>query len=179
MEHLSEMETRVSDWLKFAEAKNAANVTLSIALTSIILNVFSNVQDYQWLCYLLIFPLLISAFLSMISFFSHVASPTGIISCFISYNKPTPKNLFNFNYIAKLSPADYIDELGSFFNTPSITVLNSPLTLLKAEQVHTLARIAYIKYQIFNFALIVLSLEFMLILVSLIIAQRSCEFQQP
>lgn len=107
-----EILTSVSDWLKFAEAKNGTLLVFDSGISIAILSIINSInsaststapRDAPDLLYILLFIFGTGAVLSLLSFFPILSNNTKIFKC-----KKTPnQNPLFFGHIASLSDNEY------------------------------------------------------------------------
>lgn len=148
---LSETFLNVSEWLKFAEQKNAAliafNSAMSVGILAVMPSVDASICWLRCLGFASIFFLWLGAVVSLWSFIPAVRIPKprdwsgGLLD----------DNLLFFGHIAKHTPKSYLDAVLKL--TESTDVTPSRLDKQYAEQIVTNAQIAMRKYNLFADAL--------------------------
>lgn len=138
----------VSDWLKFAEAKNAA---LLVAASALVLALFEHFPDQSQTAWLRGFCttgtsfLLLSVLICLLSFLPKVDFPW-----LASRRKQNPDdNLFFFGHIADYSAKEYVEAL---YQAVGLQAQNKKLEIDLAGQVVINARIGMKKYRFFTVA---------------------------
>lgn len=141
----------VIDWIKFAEAKNAALLTLNSAAMfagyRIVFQIKRELSTIESSCLLfLAILLLISAVICLMSFFARIK--TRYLYSIPAKSKSP--NLYFFGDIASFSSKDYVAALAKTINENEIA---KELDMMLADQVIANSRIAARKFRLFNIAL--------------------------
>jgi len=141
----------VVDWLKFAEAKNAALLTLNSAALFGVYRIVVFKEDLDtWVRAYLICTgllLLVSGAICLMSFFARLRTRY----LFPTPNKPQSPNLYFFEHIAGFSDQQYLADLANVIGVP--TPKNNSPEYMIANQVVINARIGARKFKLFNMAL--------------------------
>jgi hypothetical protein len=163
-EKLRYILTTVSEWLKFAEAKNGA---LLVADTAILFGVFtvlnrSTVQ--RVFIYLAVILVIVSAISSLVSFI-----PQLKVFSFTSKKRAGKKaSLVFYGHIAEYEPQSYIEALHAESGTEPAVI--APMEVDYAQQIITNSRIAVRKYRCFNVGLCLTVLALLFLLVASLIS---------
>lgn len=150
-ERLGHILSIVNEWLKFAEAKNAALLAANTAIIFAVLRVLdSKTICRQWLsAYLLLGLLLLAAaaFIALVSFIPQVRIPWLALR-----RQPSSRdNLLFYGDIAYYDPTNYLQALGAR-TTPAANAFSS-FEQDYAVQIVTNSRIALRKYVLFSAAI--------------------------
>lgn len=144
---LANILDRTNDWLKFAEAKNAAILILNCAVLFGALQSLNNEAPLpllmEWFLINLIFFLVAGTIFSAASLISRLNPPLWIK---FPARKANP-NILYFGDISSLSEDSYLVE---YYKTLEIQREPSKLDSQYANQIVTNSKIAYIKYRLFN-----------------------------
>lgn len=143
----------VNDWLKFAEAKNAALITFNGVILFNSYNLFKSIFNISfWLdfyIYSFIICLILSILISLFSFY-----PQTNISKSTSKAPNDNDNLIFYTHIIKYKEIDYLNALNIAANQQNNKESNpSKIELNYATQIITNAKIADRKYMCFKFAI--------------------------
>lgn len=173
---LQNIENNIADWLKFAEAKNAALITFNSAFCFFLFKYFENLnKGYEkTLIAIFIICLIISIFVCLLSFIAKINGPrfNKIVLKFIEKQKETD-NLLYYKDIAKYSVEDYKFLFYSKFSTLSNDEIPSKIDAFENElikQICALSKIALKKYIFFNTSLYITLLPVIFFVVAIIIA---------
>lgn len=141
--------SKVNDWVKYAEAKNAANIAFSSASifgVSRIMLSKPDLSDYiHYYSYLIISLLALSLVLSLISFIPKLKTPWINIG-----NCEENDNLLYFGHACKYSGSKYLDKLylGNAANSK-----NYEVELMYSNQIVINSKVAYTKFGLFDLAI--------------------------
>lgn len=147
LEILKDVLSKTNDWIKFAEAKNAANIILCSGV------VFSIVQkidikdaniyvETYFLCVTVL--LLISLIISLLSFVPKLKMPWIHMG-----NKSDDDNFIYFGHAYKYSARDYLSLINSDNKFP---IEKTKVEIAYSNQIVTNSKIAYIKFKQFDIA---------------------------
>ena len=146
---LKDTLTKVNDWIKFAEAKNAANIALCSTLIIFISRIIvSDVSYNEFFCYYLYYSIAIitiSCFISLLSFIPKLDFPWIIIG-----DTSKDDNFLYFGHACKYSPTKYLSLL---YSGEDLKKENINLEMAYAKQIVVNSRIAYIKFKQFDIAI--------------------------
>lgn len=141
--------SKVNDWVKFAEAKNAANIAFCSASTFAIARVIlsnQNLNGYAHLYgYIVVLFLVLSLVLSLISFIPKLKTPWIKIG-----SRDKNDNLLYFGHACKYSGSKYLDKLYSGNASKSE---NYEVELMYCDQIVVNSKVAYIKFSQFDLAI--------------------------
>jgi len=147
---LKDTLSKVNDWIKFAEAKNAANVAFCsagiFAMSRMILSAESlHKLLLIYMCFV-ISLLVVSSALSLLSFIPQLKTPWVHIG-----NRDNNDNVLYFGHACKYSANVYLDKIyfGKAENSEKYN-----LELLYAEQIVINSRVALIKFKQFDMAIL-------------------------
>lgn len=155
-EKLQKIFTNVNDWLKFAEAKNAALLALTGAATLSILNLDSTKVSCSLFCYLthVTLPLLgITIIIVLASFIAHT-KPFFVSKK--SQNQLPEDNLLFFGDVSKYKAEEYLQALYDKGSLDKNAEIIRSIELEYAQQIVYNSKIAATKYKLFNTALLLL-----------------------
>ena len=149
IETLRDTLSKVNDWIKFAEAKNAANTAFCSAsifgLTRITLGIESiNIFLKCYLVFIIIL-LAISLSLSLMSFIPSLKIPWLHIG-----KREKDDNLLYFGHACKYNGSKYLDFL---YNNKPHKSDNYEIEISYSNQIVINSKIAYIKYKQFDMAM--------------------------
>ncbi len=145
-EKLFKIFNNVNDWLKFAEAKNAALVAFNgVSIFGIIQAFQSELIKDDWLCNYLQFIIVLLIFSTITSLISF-APKVKMVK--LSWAKPSGKNVLFFEYLKTLDNTEILKQI---FEGVSIEFTNFEKDL--AEQIKQNSYIASKKYGFFSIAL--------------------------
>jgi hypothetical protein len=141
--------SKVNDWVKYAEAKNAANIAFcSASVFAIARVVISKPELNEFIhlySYLVVLILTLSLFLSLVSFAPKLKAPwIRIGSCEES------DNLLYFGHACKYSGSKYLDKL---YLGNAINSRNYEIELMYCEQIVVNSKVAFIKFSQFDLAI--------------------------
>lgn len=146
--NLDLMLSKVVDWVKYAEAKNAVLVVFDSSLLIALLSLLADKQNTFlipcWYIIISIVLLIVSAALSLFSFM-----PILKIIHFNNTNKTEELNLFHFGDIAQINAETYIDLLKIRYGFDCCSEIDKDL----ANQILVNSRVAVYKLRIFRIAL--------------------------
>ncbi len=149
IETLKDTLTKVNDWLKFAETKNAANIAFCSASIFAVLRITLNMQSLgcyaKWYILFIITCLVISLTISLLSFVPKLKAPWLHID-----NRNKDDNLLYYGHACKYSGSKYLEIL---YDKKSHESKNYEIELAYSNQIVTNSKIAYIKYEHFNSAI--------------------------
>ena len=147
---LKDTLSKVNDWIKFAEAKNAANVAFcSAGIFAITRMIFSTESLHTllltYMC-IVVFILVVSSALSLLSFIPQLKTPWVHIG-----NRDNDDNVLYFGHACKYSASTYLDKIycGKSENAESYN-----LELLYAGQIVINSRVALVKFKQFDIAIL-------------------------
>ncbi|WP_395373459.1 Pycsar system effector family protein [Marinicella sp. W31] len=144
---LKEILSSVTDWLKFAETKNAVLVTTSgVGFWSLIRLLLNQNFSFYLELYFFSFSLFFfgSFLIGLLSFL-----PVLNYSIIIPRQSGRKKNILYFGYLATLSKSDLVKEYHNVSNQPGNEV--SEIDSMMAEQIILNSRIALTKYKFFEY----------------------------
>ena len=145
---LKESLTKADEWIKFAEAKNAALLSFSAAVFLAIANhllMGTNLDSFTTFCASYILVLLFAAIiLTLLSFIPRL----NIITPENEEKRESDNCLF-FGHVRKYSPSEYLKLIDTFQDENKEYTL---IDLAYAEQIVINSRIAYLKFKQFDLA---------------------------
>lgn len=143
---LKDTLSKINEWIKFAEAKNAANIAFcSAAFMALLNNLLDAESINKWAFWYLIFVVLclvLSLSISLLSFVPKLKAPWQHIG-----DCDKSDNLLFFGHACKYSAAKYLDTL--YNGKKSIDKSD----LAYADQIVTNSKIAFFKFKQFDMAL--------------------------
>ncbi len=140
--------TTVRDWLRFAEAKNAALVAFSGIMLPFVFSL-SDLGEFGKLYSIsAVFFLFLSVLFSLVSFFPHI-DPTRHIARFLDRERAATNLLF-FGDIARIP----LDQFSAFALETFSVNPKSKIDIYAISQIHIISRLTMRKLQFFNIALI-------------------------
>jgi hypothetical protein len=142
----------VNGWLRFAEAKNAALLTLNAAA---IFGLNKMYVDHQaeapdWLCWVLAattVQLILSLLFCLVSFFARTKVPQFLVA---RASNSADLNLMFYGHIAQMTASDYVEALGQSIGADSSATKHQRDV---AGQIVINSKITLKKYSLFNIAL--------------------------
>ena len=141
--------TKVNDWVKYAEAKNAANIAFCSAIIFALSRVITSIENINafviWYLTFTIVCLLISSVISLLSFVPKLKTPWLHIG-----KRNNDDNLLYFGHACKYSASSYLDAL---YSGESHKSDNFDLELAYSDQIVINSKIAYFKFKQFDSAL--------------------------
>jgi hypothetical protein len=165
----------ITDWLKFAEAKNLALITFnSVWLSYCIKNVFdSNVIDYKWAYRRASLMCIISLIICFIGFIPKISN-NKVFYTFIKWiigKKKKQDNMLFYKHISKYSNEEYykkfqIDIMGKEEDTYNTNINKYEKALI--QQIISLSLIATKKYYLFSASIVITSVPFIGLLIELV-----------
>jgi len=149
VERLSDILSKVNEWLKFAEAKNSAIIVFNSALSFGILQVLSPLDKK---------PIAVLVYISLVIILLTISSIVALLSFVARFNPPWVRiqqpnsksdNLLYFGHICKYTPDTYLQAMRN-----KLVKSNEYDELEKeyADQIVVNSKIAFIKFQQFNIA---------------------------
>ena len=173
IEQLQKLESKLTDLVKFAEAKNAALITFNSACIFVLFDFFRDLNPGAIkTCFaILIIVLIISVLLCLFSLLSS-------IWIFCRLDKRLLKkvgdvedsdNLLYFRDIVKYKPREYLKEIERIYGMDQ-SKEESKLRLLLSTQIVEISIIAYKKYRIFNVAAAITFIPFLMAIIGIIVA---------
>ena len=153
---------KVSSWLQFAEAKNAAMIAFIVAMLAVIYSFFTNIVMLVILSIVYVIALIIS----ILSMFSKEDMKVDIKDGV--YDEEND-NYFYWKHIAKYTKTDYVDRVCKQFFQDSRDEAVGKQEIMLAEEIITNARIAKYKYKMFGLATKVVIVGTVIIPVCLIV----------
>jgi len=138
---------RVSDWLKYAEAKNVVLIGVASAGAWATIRTLGGIDAplAEAYLYVLLFSLILASIAGLTSLLPIIRyHPIVIGKC-----PDEPDNLIFFGHLAHLRPAGLIEA----FDRASPTTTNAKLKHAFAEQIINNARIAMAKFRLFKFGI--------------------------
>lgn len=171
LEQLQKIEDKIGDWLKFAEAKNAALITFDSACIFVIGEYFLNLQSgfLKTTLATILIIFIFSVILCLISLIASVGKFNFLDSIFKKRTCTENDNLLFYKDIAKYEPTEYYKKIQEILNESNGNI-NSKLELNISKQIVILSEIAYRKYVIFNVAASLSFVPFIAAIVGIIIA---------
>lgn len=172
----SNIENNISEWLKFAEAKNIALITFNSAGIWFTLDKLSDSKFLIPEIFLtsILICLISSTLLCFVSLFS-ASTENKFINLFINFvlksypmKKSRKDNLLYFLDIIKYSPEEYLDNI--IQNLPKDEQFVSKILMFQSNQITALSKIATTKYLLFNYSLKPIFILFIIGCISIIIA---------
>ena len=149
LDTIRDTRSKVNDWLKYAEAKNAANIAFcSASIFGVVRIVLSKseLSSYIYLyCYLVVFFLSLSLFLSLVSFMPKLKTPWVKIG-----EREDNDNLLYFGHAGKYSGSKYLDKL---YLGKAVNSGNYEVELMYCDQIVVNSKVAYIKFTQFDLAI--------------------------
>ena len=150
LDTLKDTLSKVNDWVKFAEAKNAANVAFCsatiFALTKIIINKEPISSYATYYIGFILLCLTLSLSISLFSFIPKLRVPW----LHIGKQHDTDDNILYFGHAYKYTAIEYLEKL---YDGEDKTSENKKLEILYANQIVVNSKIAYIKFQQFDLAI--------------------------
>ncbi len=147
---LKDMLSKVNEWIKFAEAKNAANVAFCSAGIFAVARMSLGAESLNkfLLIYLVVVLILlvISSALSLLSFIPQLKTPWVHIG-----SRDKDDNLLYFGHACKYTASTYLDKLHSGKAQKSE---NYDLELLYSGQIVINSRVALVKFKQFDLAIL-------------------------
>ncbi|MEL0631459.1 Pycsar system effector family protein [Pseudoalteromonas carrageenovora] len=141
--------SKVNDWIKYAEAKNAANIAFCSASIFGVVRINFNkpgINDYIYLySFLVVFFLALSLLISLASFMPKLKTPWVKIGI-----REDNDNLLYFGHACKYSGSKYLDKL---YRGKAINSENYEIELMYCEQIVVNSKVAYIKFSQFDLAI--------------------------
>lgn len=141
--------SKVNDWIKYAEAKNAANIAFcSASIFAIARVVLSNptLSSYAHAYgYIVILFLALSLVLSLVSFIPKLKTPWIKIG-----EREKHDNLLYFGHACKYSGSKYLDKLYSGNSSKS---KDYNIEVMYCDQIVANSKVAYIKFSQFDLAI--------------------------
>src|SRR5919107_1417622 len=156
-QQLSELLTRVIDWLKFAEAKNTGSVGLASTGLGVIVTFLVAGPSISTLAGVGLgigaLALMLSLLLTVASFLPSTNLEKHLVG---ERERPTARdNLLYYGHLARYEPRALVEALAElYFAQPGETYAPSKLAIDLAAQVVTNARITVRKLALFRFALL-------------------------
>ena len=147
---LKDTLSKVNDWVKYAEAKNAANIAFCSASIWGILRIINSSKciDLFLYSYLLVSMtfLAVGLCLSFISFIPKLSTPW-----FEMPKKSKGENLLYFGIACKYTAKSYLDE---FYSRRTENAENYKVEFMYADQITTNSKVAWAKFKQFDLAII-------------------------
>lgn len=141
--------SKVNDWVKYAEAKNAANIAFcsaSIFAVSRMVLTKPELSDYiHYYSYLIISLLALSLVLSLVSFIPKLKAPWINLG-----NREENDNLLYFGHACKYSGSKYLDKL---YLGNAVSSENYDIELMYSNQIVINSKVAYMKFGQFDLAI--------------------------
>jgi hypothetical protein len=156
-QQLSELLTRVIDWLKFAEAKNTGSVGLASTGLGVIVTFLVAGPSISTLAGVGLgigaLALMLSLLLTVASFLPSTNLEKHLVG---ERERPTARdNLLYYGHLARYEPRALVEALAElYFEQPGATYAPSKLALDLAAQVVTNARITVRKLALFRYSLL-------------------------
>jgi hypothetical protein len=156
-QQLSELLTRVIDWLKFAEAKNTGSVGLASTGLGVIVTFLVAGPSISTLAGVGLgigaLALMLSLLLTVASFLPSTNLEKHLVG---ERERPTARdNLLYYGHLARYEPRALVEALAElYFEQPGPTYAPSKLALDLAAQVVTNARITVRKLALFRYSLL-------------------------
>ena len=149
LDTLKDTLSKVNDWVKFAEAKNAANVAFCsatiFALTRIITSKELINSYVTYYIGFVILCLILSLSISLFSFIPKLRVPWLHIG-----SQHDVDNLLYFGHACKYTATDYLEKL---YDGENKGRKNNRLEFLYANQIVVNSKVAYIKFKQFDLAI--------------------------
>lgn len=149
LDTLKDTLSKVNDWVKFAEAKNAANVAFCSAAMFALTRIITGKESINpYVSYYIGFVLLcltLSLSISLFSFIPKLRVP------WLHIDKPHDvDNLLYFGHACKYTATDYLEKL---YDSKEKSSKNNRLEFLYANQIVVNSKVAYIKFKQFDLAI--------------------------
>lgn len=165
---LNSLYKDVYNWLTFAEAKNAALLTLNMSLFAFMLNYIEEqgIYNLSILIYFFITLILSSSLITLYTFLSKIY--TFKVK---RIGNPSPKdNLLYYKDIVKYSVSEYYDKFSSKYFNSKIHDNDVKYNKDIINQIITISSITYKKYYLFNIALFITMIPFIIMIIMIILA---------
>ncbi|MFY8299979.1 Pycsar system effector family protein [Pseudoalteromonas sp. SS15] len=145
---LKDTLSKVNDWIKYAEAKNAANIAFCSASIFGLLRLVSGTELMKgYLSYYLLFMvicLVISLAISLLSFVPRLRVPWIHIG-----ERDESDNLLYFGHACKYSASKYMSKL---YGGKEVKSTNFDLESMYANQIVVNSKVAFVKFKQFDLA---------------------------
>lgn len=146
---LKDTLSKVNDWIKFAEAKNAANVAFCSATIFALTRVVTSKESINiYIMYYIFFVLLcliLSLSISLFSFIPKLRIPWLYIG-----KRNDQDNLLFFGHACKYTAKSYLEKL---YDGKDQSNENKKLETLYSGQIVVNSKVAYIKFKQFDLAI--------------------------